>query len=245
MSTDVISIICLGSFFGGFVNGLTGFGTGLFALSWWLFVMSPSQAVFLVIAMSLVGGAQGMYKMHSSINLNILIKFILPAVFGIFASFIFFIPFVNDLINFLVATLLIIFTLNFIFFYSFPKFKKKYDFMDYVVGFVSGNLAILSGLSGVLITIWCSFYNWGKLEYRATVQAFNVIILGIAFILMLFQGALNKSFYLFFILSLPTSIIGTQIGIFLFQYLSDYFYKRLVLLLSIFSVGIFLFNQNF
>ena len=76
-------------------------------------------------------------------------------------------------------------------------------------------------------------------------QAFNVIILGMAFILMLFQGALNKNFYLFFILSLPTSIIGTQIGIFLFKYLSDYFYKRLVLLLSIFSVGIFLFNQNF
>ena len=52
MSTDVISIICLGSFFGGFVNGLTGFGTGLFALSWWLFVMSPSQAIFLVIAIT-------------------------------------------------------------------------------------------------------------------------------------------------------------------------------------------------
>ena len=75
--------------------------------------------------------------------------------------------------------------------------KSDYDFMDYVVGFVSGNLAILSGLSGVLITIWCSFYNWSKLEYRATVQAFNVIILGMAFILMLFQGALNKNFYLF------------------------------------------------
>jgi len=34
MSVDVFLIIAAGALAGGFANGLAGFGTGLFALSW-------------------------------------------------------------------------------------------------------------------------------------------------------------------------------------------------------------------
>ena len=45
MSADVIMLIIAGAFAGGFANGLAGFGTGLFALGWWLAAMPPLDAV--------------------------------------------------------------------------------------------------------------------------------------------------------------------------------------------------------
>lgn len=43
--------ICLfmGAFLGGFVNGLAGFGTALFALGWFLQIMEPPAAVAVVL----------------------------------------------------------------------------------------------------------------------------------------------------------------------------------------------------
>ena len=45
------TIICLvaAGLSGGFINGLAGFGTGLFALGWLLQVMPPQQAVAIVV----------------------------------------------------------------------------------------------------------------------------------------------------------------------------------------------------
>ena len=53
-------IICLiaGGFAGGFVNGLAGFGTALFALGWFLQVLPPREA-------SAVAPRQRRAKSHS------------------------------------------------------------------------------------------------------------------------------------------------------------------------------------
>ena len=54
MPIDAILIIIIGAAFGGLVNGLAGFGTGLFALGWWLQVLPPTSAVALVVILSLI-----------------------------------------------------------------------------------------------------------------------------------------------------------------------------------------------
>ena len=56
MGIEIILFIIIGAFTGGFVSGLSGFGTGLFALGWWFAVMPPIDAVIVVVIMSLVGG---------------------------------------------------------------------------------------------------------------------------------------------------------------------------------------------
>jgi uncharacterized protein len=61
MGGEVIVLIIAGAFAGGFANGLAGFGTGLFALGWWLAAMPPLDAVITVVILSLVGGVQGLY----------------------------------------------------------------------------------------------------------------------------------------------------------------------------------------
>lgn len=62
--------IIIGAFTGGFVNGLAGLGTGLFALGWWLAVKPLMDAVIIVVIMSLVGGAQGIYAVRKAIDMT-------------------------------------------------------------------------------------------------------------------------------------------------------------------------------
>ena len=58
MSLFAIMMVSIGAFAGGLVNGLAGFGTGLFALGWWLAAMPVNDAVSLVIIMSIFSGVQ-------------------------------------------------------------------------------------------------------------------------------------------------------------------------------------------
>jgi hypothetical protein len=78
MSADVIMLIIAGAFAGGFANGLAGFGTGLFALGWWLAAMPPLDAVITVVIMSLVGGVQGLYAVRNAIDFGEQLRFLAP-----------------------------------------------------------------------------------------------------------------------------------------------------------------------
>ena len=51
MSLFAIMMVSIGAFAGGLVNGLAGFGTGLFAFGWWLAAMPINDADSLVIIM--------------------------------------------------------------------------------------------------------------------------------------------------------------------------------------------------
>ena len=61
MSTGFYMFLALGAACGGFVNGLAGFGTALFALGFWLHIMPPMQAVAISLAVSISTGVQGVW----------------------------------------------------------------------------------------------------------------------------------------------------------------------------------------
>ena len=54
---------------GGFINGLAGFGTGLFALGWLLQVLPPHEAVAIVVACSVLVSLPGVWKVRMHISL--------------------------------------------------------------------------------------------------------------------------------------------------------------------------------
>jgi len=69
MSAELIVFLLIGAAAGGFINGLAGFGTSLFALGWWLQVIPPLQAVALALIMSVCSGIQGVYIVRHAIHL--------------------------------------------------------------------------------------------------------------------------------------------------------------------------------
>ena len=70
MTIEFIAILAAGAALGGFVNGLAGFGTALFALGFWLQILPPLEAVSLVALMSVVSGLQGVWVVRRSVLYN-------------------------------------------------------------------------------------------------------------------------------------------------------------------------------
>jgi hypothetical protein len=61
-------LILVGGFAGGYVSGLTGFGTGLTALPFWLYAVHPVVAAPLVVICSIVAQIQTLPSIWHAIN---------------------------------------------------------------------------------------------------------------------------------------------------------------------------------
>ena len=234
-----IAFVAIGASVGGFVNGIAGFGTGLFALGWWLLVLPPKESVLLVVALSLVSGLQGVVAVKQKLNWPRLIRFLAPALVGLPLGFLFLESINAQFLKVLVGTLLLFFGVFFAFRANFPRMATDNNFGDMLTGFAGGVLGSTAGLSGALPTIWSSLHGWNKYEQRALLQPFNVIILGIVFLFLLYKNPIHDKFLFAFIISIPFSVLGSQLGIFTFKKLTDNQFRRLLVWL-IFVSGIVL-----
>jgi len=235
MSIDVIMLIIAGAFAGGFANGLAGFGTGLFALGWWLAAMPPLDAVITVVIMSLIGGAQGLYAVRNAINFGDQMRFLVPAAIGIMFGYLFLDAVNVTMLKLLVASLLILFGGFFTFRKTLPKLTKRYLAADVCVGFVGGLFGMMAGMSGAILTMGCSLYDWSKAQRRALVQPFNMIVLGVFLALMMWRGVIDSRIWLIVAIAFPFSVIGTQTGIIVFRRLNDRQFQRLLIWLILAS----------
>jgi len=235
MSVDVIMLIIAGALAGGFANGLAGFGTGLFALGWWLAAMPPLDAVVTVVIMSLVGGLQGLYAVRNAIDKADQLRFLLPASIGIITGYLVLDAVNVTMLKFLVASLLILFGGFFTFRKTLPKLTKRYLVADMLVGFMGGLFGMVAGMSGAILTMGCSLYDWSKARRRALVQPFNMIVLGTVLVLMAWRGLIGQHIWLVVAVAFPFSIIGTQTGIFVFRRLNDQQFQRLLIWLILAS----------
>ena len=235
MSADVVMLIIAGAFAGGFANGLAGFGTGLFALGWWLAAMPPLDAVITVVIMSLVGGVQGLYAVRNAIDFGEQLRFLAPASIGIIFGYLFLDAVNVTMLKLLVASLLILFGGFFTFRKTLPKLTKRYLAADVLVGFVGGLFGMMAGMSGAILTMGCSLYDWSKARRRALVQPFNMIVLGAVLGLMIWRGVIEPRIWLIVAVAFPFSVLGTQTGIFVFRRLNDRQFQRLLIWLILAS----------
>ena len=235
MSAGMIMLIIAGAFAGGFANGLAGFGTGLFALGWWLAAMPPLDAVITVVIMSLVGGVQGLYAVRNAIDFGEQLRFLAPASIGIMLGYLFLDEVNVTVLKLLVASLLILFGGFFTFRKTLPKLTKRYLAADVFVGLVGGLFGVMAGMSGAILTMGCSLYDWSKARRRALVQPFNMIVLGTVLALMIWRGAIDPRIWLIVAVAFPFSVLGTQTGIFVFHRLNDRQFQQLLIWLIFIS----------
>ena len=94
---------------------------------------------------------------------------------------------------------------------------------------------MMTGMSGVILTMGCSLYAWTKAQRRALIQPSNMIVLGTVLLLMAWRGLLAPHIWLTVAIAFPFSIIGTQSGIFAFRRLSDHHFQRLLIWLIFLS----------
>lgn len=231
MTTPDYLYIAAGAAAGGFINGLAGFGTALFALGFFLSVLPPTQSVALVLLLSVVTGLQGVWVVRTAIldNPKRLFRFLVPALFGIPLG-VQCLRFVDvSLLKMVIATFLLIYGGFFLVRRNLPQIDRPTPAIDATIGFFGGVLGGLASLSGALPTMWCSMRSWPKAETRAVLQPFNVCVLFLSAGLLAVRGAYTPETLRFALIAVPTALVFAQIGIGVFKRVPDTTFRRLLI----------------
>ena len=241
------ALICLiaAGLSGGFVNGLAGFGTGLFALGWLLQVMPPQEAVAIVVACSVLVSLPGVWKVRRHISLARQARFLLPALLGMPLGTGLLQLLDVRLLSMLVATLMLVYGSYFSLRRDLPAIKGNWYSGDAGVGFLGGIMGGMAGLSGAVPSMWIALRPWSKGQQRAALQPFNVVILGIVGVLLWQDGVFDAAVKKAFLIVLPASLAGSLFGLWCFGKIPEGVYSRILIGLMFLSGAILLFHTIF
>jgi uncharacterized membrane protein YfcA len=235
MTVETIIYLVLGGMAGGFINGFAGTGTALFSLGFFLSVLDPLAAVAIVAMMSTLTGLQGIYIVRHELfsNKARLFRFIIPGLIGV--------PIGTSLLSYVDAGVLRLIVAGFLIFYggyfgfrkALPRFERRTPKADATVGLIGGVLGGLASLSGALPTIWLSMRPWPKNETRAVLQPYNVVILCTTVLILAWKGAFTASTSLAFAVAFASALLASQIGLHVFQKVSDNQFRRTLIVLCL------------
>ena len=172
MSSEHILFLALGACAGGFINGLSGTGTALFALGFYLVVLDPVRSVAIVALMSVIVGIQGLWIVRSEVLLrpSHVLRFVLPGLLGVPLGVILLERLDAGTLRLGIAAFLILYGVYFGFRAKLPEFTKDTPAIDGAVGLTGGVLggALACWREGVIIdwVIWWGFWwlvSWVKM----------------------------------------------------------------------------------
>lgn len=230
MTVDTL-IVVFGALAGGFVSGLTGFGTGLTALPIWLLVLAPIQAGALVVICSIVGQMQVLPAMWHAIDWRRVAPFIAGGVLGVPIGTVTLAYISADVFRLGVGVVLTTYCSIALLARHIPAVSFGGKLADSIVGLAGGVLGGIAGLSGVLPTLWTGLRGWNKTERRAVFQSFNLVILSLALVALVSTGLVGAEILTSVATALPATFIGVWAGHRVYRQLPDVRYNQIVLVL--------------
>ncbi|MFC6582906.1 sulfite exporter TauE/SafE family protein [Sulfitobacter aestuariivivens] len=143
----MITFLVLGAAAGGFINGLAGTGTALFALGFYLVVLDPMRAVAIVALMSVLAGLQGVWIVRTEILAHParFIRFLVPGLAGVPLGLMLLDVIDAGTLRIAIAVLLILYGGYFGFRTALPAFSRETPFLDGGIGLIGG---VLGGCRG-------------------------------------------------------------------------------------------------
>lgn len=240
---ETIAFLVTGAVLAGFVMGLVGFGTGLAALGFWLFVVDPVLAVPLVSICSLATTAFTLRAYSHAISFSRLAPFFAGAAAGLPLGILLLARMDPALFKVCMGLFLIAYTLFRLLFLPRLTLTRAGRAGDALVGIGGGVLGGFAAIPGPLTTVWCGLRGWSKDEQRAVYQPFNQIIILLAFAGYASQGLVTAELGILAFYCVPASLLGMAIGMFGYKRIGEAQFQTIVLFLLLAS-GIMLVVLN-
>lgn len=232
--SEIAAIFC-GAILGGFVNGLAGFGTGLMALPLWLQVLPPVPAAQLVSATSVAGHLLTLPMVWSSIAWRKLAPMVLAGLAGVPIG-IYLLPRTDPAtFRLAIGALTVVFAFGMLLATRRVSLPRGGRTSEAIVGFLSGILGGVAGLSGILPTAWTALGGWAKDERRVAMQAFNMTVLSAMLVASFLQGLMGLHLLMLLAVALPGTFLGSRVGSALYRRLDDRRFDRAALVLLLLS----------
>jgi hypothetical protein len=236
MDSAVLELIVFltATFVAALVAGLAGFAFGLVAAAAWLHVLTPLQTASLIIGYGLIVQGWAVWKLRRALSWNRLWPFLLGAAVGV--------PLGTALLTwvdpkYLRAGMGAFLVLYGIYGIMRPALKpvQAGAAADMGAGFFNGMLGGMTGLAGIVVTIWSGLRGWPKDVQRTVFQPVSVATFAMSAMWIGGSGAVSRETGILFLTGLPILLAGTWLGLKLYGRLDEASFRKIVLFVLLLS----------
>lgn len=232
-------------FAGSVIQGISGFGFGLFAMALLPFIFTVKESSLLVIALALVTSVTIMLKFRKHIDYKSLIYILSAAVAGRIGAFFILDTFGEEEIMKRILGAVLILMVIYIFMKKETKdpalAEKKW--LPLTLGFFGGIVGGVFAVGGPFFVFYFLLLLKDKYAYTATLQATFVITSLLTVTIHLFNGDLGGTFIWYFLAGAVSVIAGSNLGMHYFSHLSSEKIKLGAgILIALAGINLILFN---
>jgi uncharacterized membrane protein YfcA len=230
-----LPLFLLATFAGALVAGLSGFAFGLVVSSIWLYILTPLQTASLIIAFGLIVQGYSVWKLRRALDWHKLAPFVVGAALGVPAGVGVLIWANPAYVRMGVGAFLVLYSLYAWFRPTIAPVRSGGAAADAGVGFLNGVLGGITGLAGILVTIWCGLRGWPKDVQRTVFQPVAVAIFLMSALWIGAKGAITADTIKLFLTGLPALFAGTWFGLKLYGRIDEATFRTIVLALLLVS----------
>jgi uncharacterized membrane protein YfcA len=230
-----LAIFLAATFVGAVVSGVAGFAFGLVVAGMWLHFLPPLVVAILISGFGIILQSTGIWKLRHALNWKILWPFLVSGAIGVPLG-VAILGVANPLIvRCGIGVLLVLYSAYALARPALAPIRGPHTAVDFGVGFLNGVLGGMTGLTGVIITVWSGLRGWPKDEQRAI---FQPVIMAMFLMTALWLGAsrtVPPQAITLFLTGVPVLLAGVWLGLRLYGRLDEAGFRRIVLVLLLVS----------
>ncbi|MFO1271558.1 MAG: sulfite exporter TauE/SafE family protein [Rubrivivax sp.] len=226
---ESFGLIALGAACAGFVQGLSGFGFSLVALSFWAWVLPPQLAAVLSVFGALTGQLLAAFTVRRGFEAKRVLPFIAGGLAGLPIGLLL-LPHVDTVIfRAFVGGLLALWCPAMLFSSRLPHLKAGGRVADALAGSAGGLMGPLGGFTGAVPTLWCTLRGWERDAQRAVIQNFNLAILAVTMASYAAGGMVKPAMFASMAVVAPALLLPALAGMRLYARISPQAFRQIVL----------------
>jgi uncharacterized protein len=230
-----LAIFLAATFVGAVVSGLAGFAFGLVVAGAWLHFLPPATVAMLIAGFGMILQSVGIWRLRHALDWKMLWPFLLSGAIGV--------PIGVAILGIAdplfvrrgVGILLVLYSAYALARPSMTPIRGPHRPMDLAAGFLNGVLGGMTGLTGVIITIWCSVRGWPRDVQRTVFQPVIMAMFALTALSLGASRSIPPQALTLFLMGLPPLLLGVWLGLKLYGRLDEAGFRRIVLLLLLVS----------
>lgn len=226
--TAQLALIVAGAVCAGFVQGLSGFGFSLTALSLWAWVLPPQLAAVLAVFGGLTGQLLAAATVRRGFDAKALAPFLAGGLVGLPLG-LWLLPRV-DAATFrgFVGVLLVVWCPAMLLSNRLPRVRGG-AVGDALAGAAGGLMGPLGGYSGALPTLWCTLRGFQRDAQRSIIQNFNLVVLATTMAGYVAGGVVTRPMLPMMGVVAPALLLPALLGMRLYTRISPLAFRNVVL----------------
>ena len=225
-------LLVLGAACAGFVQGLSGFGFSLVAISFWAWALEPQLAAVLAVFGGLTGQLLAAWTMRRSLGgFAAALPFIAGGLLGLPLG-LWLLPLV-DAVAFRigVGALLAFWCPLMLLAPRLPLLRVGGRIADGLAGAVGGFMGPMGGFTGAIPTLWCTLRGYERDRQRAVIQTFNLAVLAATMASYLATGLVRAEMLPAMAVVAPSLLLPALLGMKVYIGISPQTFRSIVLVL--------------